>query len=101
MVSSANATFIKVAGHWHRLSIDYPVIFWRECKDEPRPWSVESGSFEHRQQDVGALAGIVGTTLTSCEAFSQGGCVSIVFGFLGGRKIEILGNLDATSYSVS
>lgn len=101
MVCSANVTFIKVADVWHRLSIDVPAIFWRECKDEPQPWAVEGESFDYPHVDVGAIASVIGKTLTSCDTFPRGDGVSVVFGFSNGCKIEIVNSKDATSYEVS
>ena len=101
MVCSANVTFIKVADVWHRLSIDIPAIFWRECRDEPRPWAVEEDSFDYPHVDVGAIAGVIGRTLTSCDTVPRGDGVSVVFGFSNGCKIEIASRQDTTSYEVS
>ena len=57
--------FIKANGVWHRLVIDYGVVFWRRQDDEPHSWSTPAEGFHFPVRDVVQTAGLLGLRFES------------------------------------
>jgi hypothetical protein len=100
LISTANVTFIKLEGDWHRLTIDHPAVHWRTQMDAPLAWSVPDSGWEYPHVDVAARAQLVGSTLKGIESASDRMSTRVTFIFSDQRRVEIRGTTEATSYAV-
>ncbi|QJE02193.1 hypothetical protein HH212_26950 (plasmid) [Massilia forsythiae] len=99
-IQTANVTYLKFAGIWHRLCFDLGTVHWRTWPTDPEPWSIGEEGWNYPHIDVALSAELVGVRLKSYRtlATERGACV--IFEFENGRKVLINDVEDCTSYEV-
>jgi hypothetical protein len=100
MVNNAGVTFAKFAGIWHRLNIDYPLVFWRRSELAPEPFEVQSEGWSYPHVNVGTLAGIDGQVLVSLNVTSNEDTLVVAFVFANGKRLLIENVDDRSNYVV-
>lgn len=100
LVSSANVTYLKFNSKWFRLYFEFRLVFWREFKDEPKPWEVSEESWIYPHIDIGTLFGIIGQKLASYEMLPTQTGSKVLFNFANGQRITIEDCNDVASYVV-
>ena len=99
--ATANVTYLRFAGRWHRLYFDCGLIFWREHDGAPEAWAVPEEGWEYPIVDVGAEAGVVGVRLASYRMEPTAGGSRVAFTFENGRGVVLDNHADRTSYSAT
>jgi hypothetical protein len=98
---TANVTFLKFGGIWHRLYFDFPVVFWRTQEEEPKPWEIADEGFVYPHTDVGREAGVLGQALTASEIRATHQRIQVLFCFQNGHQVILEDINDTASYCVS
>lgn len=99
-VGTANVTYLKFEGRWHRLCFDPGTVHWRVSLTPPEPWEVTEEGWNYPHVDVGLDAGIVGVRLNSyCTSATERG-VKVIFNFANARKVVIENRDDQSTYQV-
>jgi hypothetical protein len=99
-IATANVTFSKFGGIWHRLCFDPGTVHWRRSPTQPEPLGVSEEGWNYPHVDVGLATGLIGVRLKSYETLAAERGVSVVFEFENGRKVFIKDVEDCTSYEV-
>lgn len=100
VVSTANVTYLKFGGAWHRLCFDPGAVHWRTCDTAPEPWAIPAAGLSYPHTDVALLAGVHGVPLTSyCIAADSSGIMA-TFDFENGRSIIIRYQDERASFAV-
>ena len=99
-ISTANVTYLRFGGTWHRLYFEPYLIFWRPFGEEPNPWEVQEQSWDYPHTNIGQLAGVQGQVLDSYEMSPTPEGSKVVFYFHNGRIVEIEDKTDVASYTV-
>jgi hypothetical protein len=94
--ASANVSYLRFDGAWHRLYFDYGLIFWKPSEGPPVP---ESGDDVPTPSDVAAEAGVVGGVLEGYRMEPTERGSRVTFLFEDGRRIVVEDTDDRTGYS--
>jgi hypothetical protein len=97
---TANVTYLKFDGVWHRLCFDLGTVHWRTWLTDPEPWAVGDKGWNYPHVDVAFSAELVGVRLKSYITLATGHGASVVFEFENGRKVLINDVEDCTNYEV-
>jgi hypothetical protein len=99
-IATANVTYVKFDGIWHRLCFDPGTVHWRTSSIEPTPWAVSEEEWNYPHVDVGFAAGLIGVKLKTYRALATEHGASVVFEFENSRRVVIKDVDDRTSYEV-
>ena len=99
--ATANVTFLRFDGRWHRLYFDCGIVFWRRQDDEPASWASPAEGFACPLIDVGREAGVVGSCLAEYRMEPTAGGSRVTFAFDGGRVVVLDNHGDRTSYAAT
>lgn len=99
-VATANVTYLKFGGVWHRLSFDLGTVHWRVWPSEPEQWTVAEEGLNYPHIDVGLAAEISGVRLRSYNTSATERGARVVFEFENGRQVFIEEIDDHTTYQV-
>jgi hypothetical protein len=100
LVSSANALFIKVAGTWYRVVLDYGTVHWtkQEQEQEPLAWEVPENDLSYPHRDIGTEFGLIDTELAALHTREENGQLRVEFTFSNGRRLVFFNRDDSNSY---
>jgi hypothetical protein len=100
IAASANVTYLKFDGVWYRLYFEPHMVFWREWKEQLRPWAVEEKSWNYPHVDVGSDAGVIGVKLESYVMFATTEGSTVLFRFENGKQVVIEDKNEVASYAI-
>jgi hypothetical protein len=100
VAANANVVFLKVDGHWHRLAIDFPVVFWRHWGEEPKPWRVPEEQWEYPHTDVARDNRLLGCEMTGLAIEEVTGGCRVTVRFADGRAFVVTNIADSSNYGV-
>lgn len=99
-LATANVTYLKFEGDWHRLCFDVGTVHWRTGSTQPEPWGIPEAGWNYPQVDVGRAFGLIGVRLKSSWTLATEHGANVFFEFENGRKVLIENADDSTSYRV-
>jgi hypothetical protein len=99
-MQTANVTYLKFSGTWHRLCFDHGTVHWRTWPTDPAPWAVSEEGWTYPHVDVALAAGLIGVRLKSYKTLATERGARVVFEFENSRKVLINDVDDCTSYEV-
>lgn len=89
MLATANITYLKFGGAWHRLCFDPGAVHWRFWPEAPAPWGLPAAGLAYPHTDVALLAGVAGVRLASYCVASDGAGATATFEFENRRTVFI------------
>lgn len=98
--STANVTYLKFDDQWYRLYFEPWLVFWRKSEEAPVAWAVDEKSWEYPVEDVGAIAGVIGTSLLKYEISATADGCKVIFTFESGKRIAIEDKKEVANYTV-
>jgi hypothetical protein len=99
-METANVTYLKFGGIWHRLCFDPGTVHWRTWSADPEPWAVGEEGWTYPHVDIALAVELVGVRLKSYKTLATERGASVVFEFENSRKVLINDVDDCTSYEV-
>lgn len=100
VVETANVTYLKFDGIWHRLCFDPGTVHWRVWPIQPAPLAFDEEGLKYPHIDVGAAAGLIDVRLRSYSISPTENGAAVVFEFENGRKVLIEDVDDQANYQV-
>lgn len=100
LVEAANVSYLRFGTDWHRLTFDHGVIFWRQQRERPCPYTMPELESETRIDNLGERYGLSGRRLLSYSTSATTGGSEVVFSFEGSRTITFLNVADHTTFLI-
>jgi hypothetical protein len=100
LIQTANVTYLRFGGTWHRLCFDPGTVHWRTWPTDPEPWAVDEEGWAYPHVNVALAAELDGVRLKSYRTLATERGASVVFEFENSRKVLINDIDDCTSYEV-
>lgn len=100
VISSANVSYLKFDGSWHRVYFDCGIVFWRSQSEPPTDYEMPEHSSSCQITDVGRAAGVVGQSLDAYSMISTLTGSRITFRYTSGRQVVLEDSGDVTSFAV-
>ena len=99
--ASANVTYLKFGGTWHRLYFEPGLIFWRVSRSDPMAWAVAQEGWDYPHTDIAELAGLLGQVLESYEMEAGDSNARVTFRFRNGKQVVIEDEGDCSNFRIA
>ncbi len=100
-LQTANVTYLKFNGTWHRLCFDSGTVHWRTWPTNPEPWAVVEEGWKYPLFNVAVAAELVGVRLMSYTTLATERGATAVLEFENCRRVIINDVEDCTNYEVN
>lgn len=96
LVEPANVIYFRFGEDWHRLTFDHGIIFWRQQRERPCPYTIPELESEARIDNIGERCKFSGRRLCSYSARLIPGGSEVVFLFEGEQGVTFQNVADHT-----
>jgi len=94
----ANVVWLRTGGTWHRLAIDFGVVFWRSADAGPEAYEMPDLRGEVRLRDIGRELGVSGETIDEVGGTPALGGADVWVHFRSGLRVTFRNRDDHTTY---